>query len=142
MKEKIFRAGLIPYILVDGDIQMLFMKPSDAKFGGDAYQIAKGKREDGESDMEAAIREGGEELGFTRLNAVGKVIPLGNFLGRTFVFIVKVKSKNLFTGTDFETGSTKWMTEDEFLTSGRDLHKHIVKSAQRLIIKKDITLKD
>jgi len=135
MKEKIFRAGLIPYIIEDGKIQMLFMKPSDAKFGGNKYQVAKGKREEGESDMDAAVREGGEELGFTRLNSSGKVTSLGNFLGRTFVYIVKVKSKNLFTGTDFETGSTKWMTEADFLTNGRDLHKHVVKSAQRLIVK-------
>jgi len=142
MKEKIFRAGLIPYIIENGNIQMLFMKPSDSKFGGNQYQVAKGKREEGETNKEAAIREGGEELGFTNLNADGQIMSLGNFLGRTFVFVVKVKSKNLFTETDFETDSTKWMTETDFLKDGRDLHNHIIKSAIRLINKHDNTLKD
>ena len=142
MKEKIFRAGLIPYIIENGEIQMLFMKPSDSKFGGNQYQVAKGKREEGETDKDAAIREGGEELGYTNLNADGQVMSLGNFLGRTFVYVVKVKSKNLFTETDFETDSTKWMTESGFLKDGRDLHNHIIKSAVRLIKKNDNTIKD
>ena len=47
-KELIYRAGVIPYYIDDGEIKMLFMKPSKKKFGGAEFQIAKGKREKGE----------------------------------------------------------------------------------------------
>ena len=62
-KELIYRAGVIPYYIDDGEIKMLFMKPSKKKFGGAEFQIAKGKREKGESDEKAAFREAREELG-------------------------------------------------------------------------------
>lgn len=32
--KKIYRAGVVPYYFKDNDIYMLFMKPSDPKFGG------------------------------------------------------------------------------------------------------------
>ena len=33
--KKVFRGGVIPYYYDDeGNIQMLFMKPSDTKYGG------------------------------------------------------------------------------------------------------------
>lgn len=141
MKEKIFRAGLIPYI-VDDEVEMLFMRPSDSKYGGNQFQIAKGKREDGESDRIAAIREGREELGFTMLNAATDVKELGNFLGRTKIYVVKVKDKNMFLDTDSETGETKWLSLEGFIQEGRDLHKHVVKAAGRLILKMEKDLKD
>ena len=44
-KEKVNRAGVIPFYLEEGEIKMLFMKPSDPKFGGKCFQIAKGNRD-------------------------------------------------------------------------------------------------
>lgn len=130
MKEKIYRSGLIPYFINEnGDIEMLFMKPSDPKFGGPDYQIAKGRVEDDDENFkEAAIREAEEELGLYRSNLMD-VFELGNFLGRTSVFVGQVKNKDLFGVPDFETDSTRWMTEKEFLISGRPLHKPIIKEA-------------
>lgn len=112
---------------------MMFMKPSDSRYGGSSYQIAKGKVEKNESFEQTAIREAGEELGFTLLNVDGNVKDLGTFLGRTRIFVVKIKNKEMFTIPHFETDNTKWMTEDKFLTIGRDLHKPIIQSAIRLI---------
>ena len=63
-KKKINRGGLIPYIKKEDEIYMLFMKPSKAKFGGDVFQIAKGKQEEGEDIQTTALREANEELGF------------------------------------------------------------------------------
>lgn len=133
MKAKIYRAGLIPFIQVGDDIEMMFMKPSNSKYGGTRFQIAKGKVEDGETFKEAAVREAEEELGFTMLNSSGIIYNLGKFLGRTQIFTVQVKNKDMFTKPHFETGNTSWMTEDQYLKLGRDLHKPIVQAAYRLI---------
>lgn len=135
-ETKIYRAGVIPYILDNfGNVEMLFMKPSDPKFGGDKFQVAKGKVDGNESAIEAAWREGREELGLFKGN-VSDVQHLGTFLGRTNVFIMKIKDKNMFGDPDFETAETKWMNVDEFSDIGRDLHKPMVKAAYRMILDK------
>jgi 8-oxo-dGTP pyrophosphatase MutT (NUDIX family) len=132
-KEKINRAGVIPYYLEEGEIKMLFMKPSDSKFGGKCFQIAKGKQEEGESDKETAFREAGEELGLFCGNVVDKH-DLGNFLGRTRIYIAEIEDPDMFGDPDFETGEVKWMTPEEFNSTGRDLHRPIVKAAKRWIV--------
>lgn len=133
-KEKIYRAGVIPYYVTDGEIKMLFMKPSNPKYGGKCFQIAKGKKEDGESDKETAFREASEELGLFSGNVINKH-DLGNFLGRTRVYIAEIKDASMFGDPDHETGAVKWMTLEEFKDAGRDLHYPIVKAAKRWIIK-------
>jgi len=132
-KEKINRGGVIPYYVEEGEIKMLFMKPSDPKFGGKDFQIAKGKQEDGESDEEAAFREAGEELGLFKGNVVDKH-DLGNFLGRTRIYVAEIEDPNMFGDPDFETGEVKWMTPEQFNATGRDLHRPIVKAAKRWIV--------
>jgi len=134
-KEKIYRAGVIPYYVKDGEIKMLFMKPANPKFGGKCFQIAKGKQEDGESDKETAFREASEELGLFKGNVVHKH-DLGNFLGRTRIYLAEIKDPKMFGDPDDETGEVKWMTADEFISVGRDLHRPIIKAAKRWIDKK------
>jgi len=136
-KKKVYRAGVIPfYIDESGNIQMMFMMPSEAKFGGDVFQVAKGKREKGESDKEAGFREASEELGLFKGN-VEESYKLGNFLGRTMIYIAKIKDREMFGDPHHETKETTWMTPDEFQSKGRDLHKPIVKAAVRLIKDKE-----
>ena len=133
-KKVIYRAGLIPYVVQDSQIKMMFMRPSDPDFGGDKFQIAKGKVEQGESTLDAALREAKEEIGLF----VGNVIrteQVGQFMGRTTVFVSKVKDENAFGDPHFETKDVTWMTLDEFLQKGRDLHKPVVKAAHRKILK-------
>ena len=134
-KNLIYRAGTIPYLVEEGQIQMLFMKPSDIEFGGDMYQICKGKVEDeDETFLDAAMREAKEEVGLF----LGNVIiteELGTFMGRTTVFISKVKNKHMFGEPSFETESVRWMTPEEFQTEGRDLHRPVVAAAVRRIKK-------
>lgn len=132
MSKKISRSGVIPYIIENDEIKMLFMKPSDPKFGGSEFQIAKGKHEEGEDALEAGLREAGEELGLFKGNIV-ESYDLGTFMGRTSVYVVKVKDKELFGDPCFETSETRWMTPEEFACEGRDLHKPVVKAAVRLI---------
>ena len=135
MSQKINRAGVIPYYIDEsGTIKMLFMKPTNAKFGGDCFQIAKGKQEDGEQPEDTAFREANEELGLFKPNC-DNIHDMGNFLGRTNIFIAEVQDLNMFGDPDSETGSTKWLTVDEFLEEGRMLHAPVVKAVARRIEK-------
>jgi 8-oxo-dGTP pyrophosphatase MutT (NUDIX family) len=132
-KKLIYRAGVIPYhIDEDGKASMLFMRPSDADFGGNTFQLAKGKIDPGENSEQAALREGKEELGLFSGN-IEKIHDLGNFLGRTQVYVAKVKDKTMFGDPHFETEEVKWMSLQEFLEIGRPLHKPLVKAAHRWI---------
>jgi 8-oxo-dGTP pyrophosphatase MutT (NUDIX family) len=133
-KKLIYRAGVIPYhIDENGTPSMLFMKPSHPDYGGDQFQMAKGKVDPGENSEQAALREGQEELGLFSGN-VEKLHNLGNFLGRTQVYVAEIKNKTMFGDPHFETEETKWMTLPEFLEIGRPLHKPLVKAAHRWIL--------
>jgi len=133
-KKKIYRAGVIPFFIdpTTSQIYMLFMEPSDAKYGGAAPQIGKGKLEPGETPIEAGFREAKEELGLFGANVVEQW-NLGKFLGRTYIFIAKIKDKNQFGKPHFETKKTIWMTPEEFQQKGRSLHRPVVAAATRLI---------
>ena len=134
--KKVYRAGTIPYIVEDGIIKMMFMRPSDPEYGGDKFQIAKGKVEDGESTMDAALREAKEELGLF----IGNVIAteeVGVFMGRTTVYVAKVKDRNMFGEPSFETADTAWLSLTEFADVGRDLHYHVVQAAHSMIEKSE-----
>lgn len=136
MSKKVDRSGVIPYIIEDGQIRMMFMKPSDAKFGGDVFQIAKGKTEQGETPLEAGLREGFEELGLFAGN-ISETYDLGTFLGRTSIHVLKVQDKTLFGDPCDETEEVAWLTPDEFDAVGRDLHKPVIKAAVRMIKKNE-----
>ena len=131
---KVWRAGLIPYIVEDGVIKMMFMKPMPdvAEWSTDTFQIAKGKIENGETAMAAAIREAHEELGLFRGNVV-LTEEVGIFMGRTTVFVSKVMDKDMFGLPSDETSDVTWLSEDEFLNIGRDLHRPVIQSAVRMI---------
>jgi ADP-ribose pyrophosphatase YjhB (NUDIX family) len=135
-KKKIERSGVLPYYIDDGEIKILFMRPSEPKYGGDVFQIAKGKHEEGETAEEAGLREGFEELGLYKGN-IEHLHNLGVFLGRTTVFVAKIKDPEMFGDPHFETKETKWMTPEQFQSEGRDLHKPVVKAAVRYIEKKE-----
>ena len=136
MAKKQDRGGVIPYYVKDGEVLMMFMKPSDAKYGGDVFQIAKGKIEKDESKKEGSFREAGEELGLFKGN-IEKTHKLGKFLGRTTVYLAKIKDPDMFGDPDNETESVKWMTRDEFVKSGRDIHRPVIKAAYRWIAKQE-----
>lgn len=128
--KRVPRAGFIPYFYKNGQLYMMFMRPSNKKYGGDQFQIAKGKVEDGESAKKAAIREAGEELGLRKRNLIS-VHHLGTFHKYTDIFFGEVKDMEDFGETTYETEETTWMTPNEFLASGRSIHIPIVKSFLR-----------
>lgn len=131
-KKVTHRAGVIPFYIEGDKVLMMFMKPGDPDFGGDVFQIAKGKYEEGESARTAAFREGHEELGL-KLENVSLIFELGTFLGYTTVYLAEVLDPKDFDPFHFETSETKWMTFDGFSKVGRDLHKPIVREAVKFI---------
>lgn len=142
-KQKIFRAGIIPYVINDnGEVEMLFMKPAHTLFGADAdpitgelvmkYQLAKGRIEKDEDALTAAIREGCEETGLVAENIVA-TWHIGTFLGRTEVFVAKCVDKYNFIQPDIETESVKWLTLEQFQSEGRNLHQELVSTAHMII---------
>jgi len=134
MKEKIYRAGMIPfYVSEDGTILMKFMVPSDQTYGGSAPQFAKGRIENGEIPEEAAIREASEELGLREENVLWYNY-LGIFLGRTHMYICEVEKQHDFDEPHYETESTHWMTLEEFEKSGRELHRPVIRAAHAAFI--------
>lgn len=130
--EKKKKAGLIPYYVENKEIYMLFMRPSDPKYGGPDLQIAKGEVDEGNSYLETAISEAFEELGLYAGN-IKSITEIGIFLSNQKFFIASIKDKDMFGDFHYETGETKWLTLQEFLKVGRDIHKPIVQAAVRLI---------
>jgi len=135
-KKQVERGGVIPYYIENGEIYMMFMKPSNPKFGGDVFQVAKGKIDKGEDIKTGAFREAQEELGLFVGN-INRETKLGTFLGRIHVYLARIKDKGMFGDPDNETGAVKWMTLDEFLSVGRGLHKPIIRAAHRWISKNE-----
>lgn len=135
------KSGLVPYVIENGVPVFMFMKSSDANFGGDAPMISKGHIDDGESAKEAAIREAEEELGLKRSNMIVstlKEVWRGELTGQTetyvmVVYMCQVKDKSNFDKPHYETESVHWMTNDEFQKSGRSSQKNIVAQANSSI---------
>ena len=130
MKKKFNRPGVIPYYFDErGVLKMLFMRPSDPTYGGNQFQIAKGKIDDGETNEAAAFREGFEELGLLPENIVSRKY-LGTYLNRTSIFICEINNPNKFGPHTYETGETKRLTYHQFESGyGRDIHIPIVGDA-------------
>jgi 8-oxo-dGTP pyrophosphatase MutT (NUDIX family) len=135
-KKILFRAGMIPYLIEDGEVIMMFMKPADTTYGGDKFQLCKGVIEDDETTLEAVLRESAEELGLRQSN-IESLTELGNFLGRTTVYVAKVKDRVSFDEPHFETQETAWLSCDQFLKIGRELHHEIIQLAEQVIRKEE-----
>ena len=128
MNKNELKGGIIPvFVNEDEKIIMLFMKPSNGKFGGKKFQIAKGRVEENENTLEGAIRETQEELGLRKNNIV-KIKKCGVF-GNMHIYgaLVKNYENKFYDETTHETAETAWMELEDFLETGRDDHKHIVR---------------
>ena len=96
--EKQKRAGSIPYFIENGEIKMLFFIPSNPAFGGDKYQISKGRIDAGESPEVAAVRECMEETGLPEENiksveflSVEKIAGNDEYYYELFVYLINNK---------------------------------------------------
>lgn len=139
--EKKARAGLIPFIKNDtGEYQYLMMVSSDPKFGGPRPMISKGKIEEGEDELGAAIREAEEELGLCMWNTRGEVFEI--FRGRTVlrsgaydltVYAVEVIDRSKFVMWCDETLYIEWHTLASFKEEGRRDHLRFVETLDGLL---------
>ena len=100
--------------------------------------ISKGKIEEGEAAIDAAVREAEEELGFKQRNARGAILPI--FEGRQelysgayhlSVYGVEIQDKYDFDKWCDETEYTLWMSLDEFKAKGRKDHVKFVEQLEQ-----------
>lgn len=144
-KPQVWRAGAIPYVIHPdtGDVEMLFMVPATTEYNQNVPeltlpQIAKGRIERFENPLPAAIRECVEELGLVETN-IDSIIEGGVVLGRTHMYAFKIHDRNQFVGFSSETARTMWLTHDQFMDKGRELHKSVVDSLHNQIVEKYFT---
>jgi len=135
------RAGYLPYYVEGGKMYVMFMKPSDSAYGGDCFQIAKGKVDPGETAEEAAKREAHEELGLKSSN-LDTHKHFGTFLGYTELYYGRVKDRDDFDPFTYETGETRWIEVSEFYKIGRSLHIPIIKSLAREVARFEPSLQN
>jgi 8-oxo-dGTP pyrophosphatase MutT (NUDIX family) len=135
------RAGLIPYIIEDGIVRMLFFIPSDPAYGGDKFQIAKGRVDSVEEVQNAAIREASEELGLKKDNIksitlVSKEVISGmdNYEYDFYLYVTEVFNKENFNTFCDETGEIGWLTMEEYEKKGRKTQLEIVRKCYNKII--------
>lgn len=134
------KAGLIPYFIEDGVVQMLFMKSSNAAFGDSAPMIAKGHVDPGESFEAAGVREAEEELGIRKSNLKEVYLGWSGELSGELdhyefkVYTAEVHNKKDFDTPCYETESVHWLTIKEFEKVGRKSHLKIVQSVHSKII--------
>ena len=136
------RAGIIPYIIESGEVKMLFFIPSDPAYGGDKFQIAKGRVDQGEEVEKTAIREAEEELGLKKENIksvtlVGKEVISGmdNYKYDFYLYVTEVYNREDFDDFGYETGEIGWLTMDEYEKQGRKSQLGIVRKCYDKIIK-------
>jgi 8-oxo-dGTP pyrophosphatase MutT (NUDIX family) len=128
-----YKAGVIPYVKVGDEIEMLFVISSNPAFGGPDPGIIKGGADDGETPKETAIREMKEEVGIDE-NLIVEVEEV--FTDRLrglvseykfHVFACQLDKKPELKIDTFEIGEAVWMTIDDFNARGRKSQLHIVK---------------
>ncbi len=139
LERQVWRAGGVPYYFnEEGNVLMMFMVPSKTDYNQalpelTMPQIAKGRMERFEQPLTAAIRECGEELGLREDNVVS-ITECGVVLGRTYMYGFHVKDLEKFDRVSSETETTMWLTFDEFMATGRELHKPVVEMLYNQII--------
>lgn len=145
--EKRARAGMIPYMRNEsGTLEYLMMVSSDPKFGGPRPMISKGKIEDSEGTLEAAIREAEEELGLKRRNIregtihdlADERVTLHSGTYDLTLFSCEVMDRYDFDKWCDETEYVTWMTLEEFRADGRKDHVKYVEILERNVRAKNL----
>jgi len=113
------RVGAIPYYFdKKNKLHMLFMIPSNPKFGGPMPQIAKGKVDPGENYEQTMIREIEEELGLVRdkfqdFYMVWDNSRSGDYFTDIIVYAIKIDKDVKLNKPCYETEKVIWMREDK-----------------------------
>ena len=138
------RVGCLPYYVDErGIIKLLFMKPSDARYGGSHFQLCKGKMDvDGESLEEVARREAEEELGLVSDNILSFYFLLSDVAhhasGRKtliHLFAAKVMDPAKLVPFGYETGEVVWYKVSEAVANIRNCHRPFIFNAVEKIVR-------
>ena len=135
------KLGAVPWIVQKNQVLMMFMTPSDPAYGGSAPQIAKGNQDAAESAQHAALREAQEELGLrgsnikTVLPAVSEIVTTKTASYELSVYAVEVLDIAAFDQPHYETGSTHWLTLEQFQIQGRKNQQNLVRKLHAQIQK-------
>ena len=130
MEYNTTRGALLPYYRDTNVLRYLVHIPSDPKYGGTQWQLGKGKIDPGETAIQAAVREGFEELGIEQTNFKEEPKLFGTFK-KVAAFVVEVIDCNDLVAPGSETLKVFWLTNDEFQQVGRDIHKYIIDSVEK-----------
>jgi predicted NUDIX family NTP pyrophosphohydrolase len=133
-KEK--RGAIIPYIIIDGECYIALMKPSDPKYGGPDFQIAKGVQEGDENITQTAIREGEQELGLKITNEP-KLLWNNEKTGMNYFMVEMDKKVALHPQVNedgiMETGEAKWFHISEAEKIIRDWQRPVINIFKRAL---------
>jgi 8-oxo-dGTP pyrophosphatase MutT (NUDIX family) len=135
----IFKAGVIPYIIENDQIKMLFVISSNVWFGGKQPGIAKGGAEANEKPIETAMRECEEEIGLTKENFSSIIEGAKEFIqGEAssypfYVYAAKLESVPQIRLSD-EIGAVTWLTMEEFRQIGRKSQLGVVEKTYNKIL--------
>ena len=140
MKLDRAKAGSIVYHRDNDDVKMLFMKPSNPKFGGFHYQLAKGTIDDGFTPEQTAVKESLEELGVIPSNIKSIKYLFTDVIkhssGRShalYLYAIELDDRNKMIPFHYETDNIKWLDISEIDTQVRRSQLETVHKAYGII---------
>lgn len=127
--DTIVKSGIIPIKIEHGCVYAYTMIPSSPEFGGTSPQMAKGNVDDGENTIEAAIREGTEEIGLVKSN-IKRMEKIGvayymDFGVQLHVFACVLHDNDDWDTPGYEAKSTQWVNITRNLDSVREQQRVI-----------------
>lgn len=128
-KKPEFKSAMIPLTIIDTQLYAFTMIPSSPKYGGILPQMAKGDIDSGEQPLQAAIREGNEELGLISDNIQETfTVSVEVFDNTTIhIFACTLKDSEHWGTPHYETGSTLWVNLETQLHRLRPKQRNIFK---------------
>jgi len=142
-QKKHKRVGCLPYHFDNnGVLKLLFMKPSDPKYGGSMFQLCKGKIDHKDEPLEeTAKREAEEELGLT-VNNISNFRFLFSEVAhhasgrKTLIhlFTARVLDPDNLVPFHYETGEIVWYEADKAVDNIRKCHRPLVSMAIEKIL--------
>lgn len=121
--------SLIPYMIVDDDIRMLFVAEEGTE---PRWEIASGELFENAHEGEEKLYEATGQLGLF-LGSIDEPVDLGNF-GNNDIFVAKMIDVTGF-GLPAEGKMVGWLSEKEFRSLGRPSQYHIIQQIKTEIEK-------
>jgi 8-oxo-dGTP pyrophosphatase MutT (NUDIX family) len=128
------RSGVIPYYIKNDQLWVRVMRPSDPKYGGTDWQLAKGRVDDLDPKA-AALKEGHEEVGLNPSNI--KTMFKLLYAQRLHVWAAEVINPTDFDEPHYETGAVTWLQLpqqiDQLRTTQQWIFEQFVAAMQQIM---------